>query len=314
MEAKKIEETYGRVSKALGWAADKQVSLAVTMIYLSRGREFDADAHHEVSQLIKKKEGFTSPLRAHLHHIVAAYLVLGDDPAEVGLAKLNANQQALNNSKFWKSAYTYLAGLMMESPEQAERSRELYNAMKTYHPFLTSSEDIPYVALLSNREGEVRERAETMNRYYKELRTQGFSAGNHLQWLSQVMTFDSSAFQPEVAGRVIAIRNFLKAENIKVRGEHYPLLGFLAIANADGAALAAVVKTARALEASKLFRWYGVWVLPSAVQLTMAESVELRESEAAVFSASVEMLMQAQQAAMMLGMSAVIASSNNSGS
>lgn len=314
MEVKKIEETYGQVSKALGWATDKQVSLAVTMMYLSRGSEFDADAHLEVSQLIKKKEGFTSPLRAHLHHIATAYLVLGDEPAEDGLAELNANQQALNNSKFWKSAYTYLAGLMMDSPEQAGRTRELYNEMKTYHPFLTSSEDIPYVALLSNREGDVRERAETMNRYYKELRTQGFSAGNHLQWLSQVMTFDSPAFQPEVAGRVVAIRDFLKAENIKVRGEHYPMLGFLAIANADGQALAAVVEMARALDASKLFRWYGGWVLPSAVQLTMAESVELRESEAAVFSSSVEMLMQAQQAAMMLGMSAVIASSNNSGS
>ena len=154
METKKIEETYGQVSKSLGWAVDKQVSLAVTMMYLSRGREFDADAHLGVSQLIKKKEGFTSPLRAHLHHIAAAYLVLGDEPAEEGLAKLNANQQALNDCKFWKSAYTYLAGLMMDSPGQAPRARELYNAMKTYHPFLTSSEDIPYVALLSNSEGK----------------------------------------------------------------------------------------------------------------------------------------------------------------
>ncbi|MDE4084749.1 DUF4003 family protein [Planococcus maritimus] len=314
METKKIEETYGQVSKSLGWAADKQVALAVTMMYVSRGREFDVAAHHEVSRLIKEKEGFTSPLRAHLHHIVTAYLALGEETAEEGLMKLNTNQQALNNCKFWKSSYTYLAGLMMDSPEQAQRARELYNAMKTYHPFLTSSEDIPYVALLSNREGEVQERAETMNGYYKELRTQGFSAGNQLQWLSQVMTFDSPMFQPEVAGRVVAIRDFLKAENIKVRGEHYPVLGFLAIANADGQALAAVVETARALEASKLFRWYGSWILPSAVQLTMAESAELRESEAAVFSTSVEMLMQAQQAATMLGMSAVIASSNNSGS
>ncbi|RAZ67909.1 DUF4003 family protein [Planococcus maitriensis] len=314
MEAKKIEEAYGQVSRALGWATDKQVSLAVTMIYLSRGREFDADAHHEVSQLIKKKEGFMSPLRAHLHHIVAAYLVLGDEPAEDGLVKLNANQQALNDVKFWKSSYTYLAGLMMKSPGEAECARELYDAMKTHHPFLTSSEDIPYVVLLSNREGDIQERAETMNRYYKELRPQGFSAGNHLQWLSQSMTFGSPAFQPEVAGRVIAIRDFLKAEKIKVRGEHYPVLGFLAIAEADGEALAAVVKMFRELEASKLFRWYGWWVLPSAVQLTMAQSVGLRESEASVFAASVELLMQAQQAAMMLGMSAVIASSNNSGS
>ncbi|WP_251048040.1 DUF4003 domain-containing protein [Planococcus sp. ISL-109] len=47
-----------------------------------------------------------------------------------------------------------------------------------------------------------------MNRYYTELRPQGFSPGNHLQWLSQAMAFDSPSFQPEGAGRVVAIRDF----------------------------------------------------------------------------------------------------------
>lgn len=314
MEVKKIEETYEQISKALGWMTDKQVSLAVAMIYLSRGREFDEDVHHQVSQLIKNQEGFLSPLRAHLHHIVAAYLTLGEKPAQEALELLNANQRALNEHKFWKSSYTYLGGLMMTKPEEAGRARELYKAMQTHHPFLTSSEDIPYVALLSNQEGDVRERAETMNRYYKELRPQGFSAGNQLQWLSQVLTFDSPVFQPELAGRVVAIRDFLKAEKIKVRAEHYPVLGFLAVAKVDGEALHKVVDVARELEASKLFRWYSQWVLPSAIQLTLAESVQLHDKGVAVFAASVEMLLQAQQAAMMLGMSAIIASSNNSGS
>ncbi|MGM0898855.1 MAG: DUF4003 family protein [Bacillota bacterium] len=314
MEVKKIEETYEQVSKALGWATDKQVSLAVTMIYLSRGRSFDAGVHDEASQIIRNKEGFMSPLRAQLHHIVAAYLVLEDEPVEKGLDRLNTNQGALNEMKFWKSSYTYLGGLMMENPDEANRVRALYDSMKTHHPFLTSSEDIPYAVLLGRRKGDVEERAQTMNRYYNELRPQGFSMGNHLQWLSQVMTFDSPSFQPEVAGRVVAIRNLLKGEKVKIRTAHYPLLGFLAIARADGAALKAIVDMVRALEASKLFRWYGQWVLPSAVQLVMAESAELRESEAAMFAASVEMLMQAQQAAMMIGMSVVIASSNNSGS
>lgn len=313
MEIKKIEETFEQVSKTLGWTADKQIALAVTMIYLSRDRAFDAAIHNEVSRLVKSTEGFTSPLRAHLHHIVVSYLVLGDLPAAEGLARLNDHQQALVAEKFWKSGYTYLGGLMMESPEEAARARELYDAMKVHHPFLTSSEDIPYVVLLGRREGDLKQRAETMNRYYRELRPQGFSAGNHLQWLSQAMTFDSPAFEPEVAGRVLAIRDFLKAEQVKVRSEHYPVLGFLAIAKADGAALKSIVELVRALEGAKLFRWYKQWALPSAVQLVMAESAELREGEAAMFAASIEMLLQAQQAAMMISVSAAITASNNSG-
>ncbi|WP_251048039.1 DUF4003 family protein [Planococcus sp. ISL-109] len=139
------------------WA--KQVALAVTMIYLSRGRAFDADIHNKASQLIKSTEGFASPLRAHLHHIVVAYLVLEDEPVAQGLVRLNANQQALVQEKFWKSAYTYLGGLVMEAPEEAKRARGLYDAMKAQQPFLTSSEDIPYVVLLGRREGNLKERA-----------------------------------------------------------------------------------------------------------------------------------------------------------
>lgn len=313
MEMKKIEETFEQVSKTLGWTTDKQVALAVTMIYLSRGRAFDAAIHTEASRIVRSAEGFTSPLRAHLHHIAVAYLVLGEESITEGLARLNVHQQALTAEKFWKSGYTYLGGLIMEAPEEAARARELYDAMKAHHPFLTSSEDIPYVVLLGRRDGDLKERAETMNRYYSELRPQGFSPGNHLQWLSQAMTFDSPQFQPEVAGRVLAIRDFFKAENIKIRSAHYPVLGFLAIAEADGAALKSIAELVRTLESSKLFRWYKQWALPSAAQLVMAESAELRGSEAALFASSVEMLMQAQQAAMMVSVSAAVAASNNSG-
>ncbi|WP_251048041.1 DUF4003 family protein [Planococcus sp. ISL-109] len=74
----------------------------------------------------------------------------------------------------------------------------------------------------------------------------------------------------------------------------------MAIAKADGAALKSVAEMMRELEGSKLFRWYKKWALPFAVQLVMAESVELRDSETAMFAASVEMLLQAQQAAMLV--------------
>lgn len=314
MDVEKNEQTFTRVSKALGWSTMKEISMAVTAIYLSRGRSFDEAAHEHASQLIKSKEGFTSPLRSHLHHIVTAYFVLGDKPLEQALAELNLNQQALLEVGFWKSLHTYLGGLMMGEPSEAERTRQLYIAMKADHPFLTSSEDIPYAVLLGRREGEVAERAETMNRYYKELRPHGFSPGNHLQWLSQAMTFDSASFQPEVAGRVLAIRDFLTSENIKIRSDHYPVIGFLAIAKADGAALGAIVELVRSLEQSKTFRWYKQWALPFAVQLVMAEAAEFQDSGAAIFASSVEMLVQAQQAAALVSMNAAIAASNNLGS
>ncbi|MCP2035974.1 uncharacterized protein (DUF2461 family) [Planomicrobium sp. HSC-17F08] len=314
MDMKLMEETFKEVSKTLGWSVDKRIALAVTNFYLTQDGGFLKKEHDEAVEVIKKNEGWTSPLRYYMHHIAAAFLALQGDP-ENGLKKLNAKQLELNEAGFRKSPYTYLAALLMEGTGEADRAKELYDQMRQHHKFLTSNEDVPYAVLLGRREGTAEERAATMNAYYRELREHGFSIGNDLQWLSQIMTFNSPEYDPEMVGRVLAIREFLQNEKIKIRPPQYPILGLLATAKASGHTLGQIVEHTRQLENSKLFRWYKDVAFSTAVQFGMKDIIETREISDVTFSTSLEMLMQAQQAAMMTSINAaVISSSANNGS
>ena len=314
MDIKRIEQTFSEVSKITGWAVDKRIALAVTNVYLSRNRIFDGNAHEAAVEIIKKNEGWTSPLRSHLLHIAAAFMVIKEEDVGNSLKLINQNQKELNNAGFWKTSYTYLAALLMKKPEEAERTRKLYEEMKKHHKFLTSNEDIPYAALLASREGDLEERATTMNMYYRDLREQGFTMGNDLQWLSQIMTFDSPAYDPEMVGRVLAIHQFFKEEKIKIRTAQYPILGFLAVTRVDGEALRGIASNTRELEKHKIFRWYKDMAFSTAVQQAMTDSIDAQDIAAMTFSTSLETLMQAQQAAMMVSMNAAIISSTNNSS
>ncbi|ALS79799.1 DUF4003 family protein [Planococcus kocurii] len=314
MDIKRIEQTFSDVSKTTGWAVDKRIALAVTNIYLSQDQAFDAEKHEAAVEVIKKNEGWTSPLRSHLLHVAAAFMVMKEEAVESSLKLANQNQKALNDAGFWKTSYTYLAALLMKKPEEAEQARALYKEMKKHHKFLTSNEDIPYAALLGSREGSLEERAATMNRYYRDLREQGFTMGNNLQWLSQIMTFDSSVYDAKIVGKVLAIHQFFKEEKINISLAQYPILGFLAVTEIDGKALEGVVENTRELEKNKIFRWYKDMAFSTAVQQAMADNIEVRDVATMTFATSLETLMQAQQAAMMVSINAAIISSSNTSS
>ncbi|WP_251047535.1 DUF4003 family protein [Planococcus sp. ISL-110] len=197
MDIKRIEQAFSEVSKTTGEDVDKRIALAVTNIYLSRDQAFDAEMHERAVGIIKKNEGWTSLLRSHLLHIAEAFMVAKKEDLESSLKLVNQNQKELNNAGFWKTSYTYLAALLMKSPEEAER-------------------------------------AATMNMYYHDLREQGFTMGNDLQWLSWIMTFDSPAYDPGMVGRVLAIHQLFKDEKIKIRLAQFPILGFLAVTQVGG--------------------------------------------------------------------------------
>lgn len=312
MDIKLMEETLSRVSKVLGWSVDKRIAIAVTNFYLIQGEGFDEEAHMHSSKIIKKNEGWTSPLKSHMHHIAAAFLTLTEEEAEQGLKQLNARQEELNKAGFRRSPYTYLAALVMQNTGEAERAKTLYDEMRQHHKFLTSNEDVPYAVLLGRQEGDLNERAATMNAYYKDLREHGFYMGNDLQWLSQIMTFNSAAYQAEVVGRVVAIRDFFQNEKIKIRGPQYPVLGILAVAEANGQALKNIIESTRQLEKTKSFKWYKDLAFTTAVQFEMKDIAGSQDVSAVAFSTSLEMLMQAQQAAMFSSINAAVIASSNS--
>lgn len=311
-------QTVDEVAKAAGWTVDRKIVLAIASTYVASGKTFDAKKYKEILQEMKKQTSWVSPLRTSVGHSIAASL-MEDENSEKAVENLIKNEKILKEAKFKSGSFSFIGAQFLtkndnEKREHAQNARALYEAIRKHHRFLTSFDDIPYTVLLSGPNEDVVLRAETMNRYYKELRTYNFSAGNELQWLSQVMTFSSAQYDSNLVSSVVAIRDTLKKQDVKVKYMHYPLLGFLAILKLNAVQLQQIIVLYHELKGMKLLKWHREFVLFMAVQIAIYDMAIVQQSLSMAIMSSIELLIQAQQAAMMATITAAAVASSSSSS
>ncbi|QDQ03370.1 DUF4003 family protein [Lysinibacillus fusiformis] len=311
-------QTVEDIAKAAGWSVDRKIILAIASTYVATGRTFDALKYNEVLQEIKKQTSWMSPLRANIGYSIAANIVEQDDVKQA-VKNILVNEKILKEVKFKSGNFNFIAAQFLtkiESEKQAhaQTARALYEAIRKHHRFLTSFDDIPYAVLLSSPTDDVVLRAETMNCYYKELRTYYFNAGNELQWLSQVLTFISPQYDSNLVPSVVNIRDILKKQDVKVKTMHYPLLGFLAILQVNNVQIQQITDLYYELKGMKLLKWHREFVLFMAIQIAIYDMAKVQQSLSMSIMTSIELLIQAQQAAMMAAVTAAAVASNTSSS
>ncbi|GLC90006.1 DUF4003 domain-containing protein [Lysinibacillus piscis] len=304
------------VAKAVGWTVDRKTVLAIASTYVASGKSFDTVKYKAIIQEMKKQASWTSPLRTAIGYSIAANL-MEEENVEQAVSNLIANAQILKEAKLKRGNFSYIAaqyltGVPSEKQAHAKAARALFEAIREHHRFLTSHEDIPYVVLLSSPTDDVVLRADTMNRYYKELRTYHFVAGNDLQWLSQVLTILSPQYDSKLVPSVVTIRDALKKQRVKVKTRHYPLLGFLAILDVNYTQLEQIVDLYHELKDMKPLKWHREFVLFMAVQLVIYDMAHVQKSLSMAIMSSIELLLQAQQAAMIAAVTASAAASSSS--
>lgn len=315
----KIEETFNALKKTIGWGVDKRVILSLAGYYVTVGKEFNEERYKEIEACIKKKTGMFSPLRAHLKPLFIAVLDVGELTPELVVDLLLEKVEALKKSSFKVNNYSYLAALLMADDKEkwsyeTERAQQLMTEMKNHHRFLTSSDDYPYAMFLGKLEGDIAVRAETMNRYYRELRKHNFYSGNELQWMSQTLTYASPNYEEELVQRAVIIRDGLKSVKIKTSALQYPVIGFMAVLKMDEDQLNAIVSTYQSLINMKLFSWYKESALPISLGWEIRMSKDAYATTAVSMAASLEMLFQAQQAMMISTLAATSAAASSSNS
>jgi hypothetical protein len=313
-----LQTTFEQVKNATGWTVDKRILLSISSYYVTTGKTFNGKEFLATSDAIKQKSGWFSPLRSHIHYMMAAFLQNDHKDSSIAVDNLLAKQDILKAAGFKSNVYSYLAAVLMtddsiKQSKEATQAKHLYDEMKSHHPFLTQPDDVPYAVMLGKLPGEPKERAATMNRYYTELRSQGFYMGNELQWMSQILTFKSPTYHANMVSQAVQIRDQLKSAKIKIKSMHYVKVGFLAALEIKEEALEHVIGTYRELETMKLFSWYKEMILSLAVQLETKHIIDNDSITSVSFATTIEMMMQAQQAAMVASMaatSAAVASSN----
>ncbi|WP_342599507.1 DUF4003 family protein [Psychrobacillus sp. FSL H8-0483] len=313
----KIEETFSLLKKAVGWGVDKRVTLSLAGYYVILEKKFDEKRFKDMEACIKKKAGIFSPLRSHLHPLFVATLDAGGLDPEQAVDLLLEKVEALKKSSFKVNSYTYLAALLMSDEKEAwaeemTRAQQLMTDMKKHHRFLTSSDDYPYAMFLGKLDGDTVVRAESMNRYYQDLRNHKFYSGNELQWMSQVLTYSSPDYDEDLVARAVIIRDGLKSVKIKTNGSQYPMIGFMAVLKMTEEQLNAIVSTYESLASMKLFAWYKESAFPIALGWEMRSSKDTYTTAAISMATSLEMLLQAQQAMMISAIAATSVAATSS--
>ena len=311
-------ETVEAVAKTAGWTVDRKIVLAIASTYVATGKTFDAKKYKEILQEMKKQSSWVSPLRSSVGHSLAASLMEEENPQQA-VANLIENEKILREAKFKSGNFSFIgAQFLTKDPDEkrlhAQNARALYEEIRKHHRFLTSYDDIPYTVLLSHPNDDVVVRAELMNRYYKELRTYHFSAGNGLQWLSQVLTFLSVQYDSNLVPSVVSIRDTLKKQRVKVKTMHYPLLGFLAILKLNAIQLQQIIDLYHELKGLKRLKWHREFVFFMAVQISIYDMAIVQQSLSMAILSSIELLIQAQQAAIMASVTAAAVASSSSSS
>lgn len=313
-----VELTFKKVKSLAGWAVDHKVVLAITSYYVTSVQDFDAVRLNQTLDALKSKSGWFSPLRGNLLPVMAAFLDKPGVHIQEEVEKLFKKQAALREVGFRNTIHSYLAALLLSDEEgtyqkEAEVAKQLYDAMKKQHFFLTSDDDYSYAVLLGKRTEDPIQHAHSMRTYYDALRAQGFRTGNELQWLSQIMTYLYQGFDPLLVSRAIEVLEYLK-KGTKVRPLHYPMIGFLTVLDVNNEKIDQIITLTAILENTKAFKWNREMALSLAIGYIIHDITENIPEMSISLASSVEMILQAQHAVMAATTAAVVAAATTSSS
>ncbi|MBD7984063.1 DUF4003 family protein [Sporosarcina sp. Sa2YVA2] len=318
MIRQEVETTYDKVKSLAGWSVDKNVVLTITSFYVTAGREFNSIDFNCAMEALKSKAGWFSPLRGNLLPMMAAFLTQAGPSIDDEVDRLMEKQRVLKQAGFRNTIHSYLAALLMDNEpsryaEEADRAKRLYDAMKKKHFFLTSDDDYAYAMLLGKSDENADAHAEAMRTYYDALRAKGFKSGNELQWMSQVMTYMDIEFKQKRVDRAAELFDVFRRD-LKAKPVHYPMIGFLAVFEVQDEKIEEIIILTEQLERSKRFKWNREMALSVAIGHITHHLTENGQQMSVSMAASVEMILQAQQAVMAATVAAVVASSATSSS
>lgn len=202
-------------------------------IFTEKNAVADISRMKHCKDLLKQKTGAFSNFRSTAQLALISMLAVSDSPEE-RLDQVLEVYTALKRD-FYSSVYLPVTAMILAEqiePERyteiAKRTRSIYDRMKSEHPFLTSSEDSAFAALLAMTDRDERVLIEEMEHCYKELKPK-FSSGNAVQSLSHVLTVAGGSVKNQCR-RTVELYDELRANGLKY-GMSYelPTLGVLAL-------------------------------------------------------------------------------------
>ncbi|TSI11002.1 DUF4003 family protein [Lysinibacillus sp. BW-2-10] len=277
-----FEQNYQRVINYIGSGVDQQLVMSLACKYTLAKKPFSGVMLQKVIDQVDEMAKGALPIRnsSTISYRFAAQLVLGNGDIPSTLPELIENDHLLKEAKFKSSPFRAIGALFLQGDKEqhAARAKELYTEMNRNQRILTSAEDIPYVVYLTiPSDTQALVQAETIDRYYNELRKHQFAMGNHLQALAQIATIYSSTYNEVLLHYVIQLKEELTKRNIKLKKMHYPYLGVLALAATNNMKMDEIANLYNQLMEQKIFKNAKHYALIVAIQKIVQDLMEVQE-------------------------------------
>jgi len=287
-------------------------------ILADKKKSVTAQELKQYKKMIQENTGIFSDFRGQGMAPMACMLAVSEDAKKL-LEDALAVHDALKQH-FWSSPYLPLVSMIVVQLADAsmyrnivEKTAEIYKMMKEEHPFLTSSEDGPFAAMMAFTERSPKAMNEEIEKCYTLLKPK-FGMGNALQSLSHVLALGEGSAEHKCS-KLEEIFDNLKAAGYKY-GTNYELatLGALSILDCDAKTLVAeVIEVTDYLETQKgyggLLGYAKKQRMMHAVMLVSSTYVERGTGQvmnSAAISGTIAMI-AAQQAAMCAAVAAAAA-------
>lgn len=283
----------------------------------------DTDRIKECKMLIKEKTGMFSQFRNTAVLALATMLSMEEDPAKRLDEVLEVYDEL--RKEFHSSAYLPMTAYFLatsckedEIVQVTNKASNLYQIMKSRHPFLTSSEDCAMIAMLALSDEDEYDLADHVEECYRILKPEFFSS-NAVQALSLTLALGDGDAQ-EKCMRAMDIFNILRNQGCKFgTGMELATLGVLALTEdsvdqmtSDIIEVEQYLKTQKGFGALSMGRGQRVMF---AAMLSVMESCDPQNSKRMNTAAanSITSIIIAQQIAACAAASAAAASASSGG-
>ena len=192
-------ETFERLRARKRWTTDTATYRFVALTLGAGGARISHDRLEEVAAGLRRRAGWTSPLRSEIRYVVAAMILRRDlDAATVHRQVIATRDRFGEHGIKRRGTGATLAALLLalqaegkRVPEpHIERLARIYAQWRADHFWLTDANDLPAAALHAGRNVSVESLTEDVRRAYARLRDAGFRRGNQLQLVSHLLAVD----------------------------------------------------------------------------------------------------------------------------
>ena len=290
-------------------------------LFTDKERRAEVEMLRETRKMLKARVGAFSNFRSACELPLVAMLALDGDPEQ----RLERAVELYGELKkhFFSSEYLPIAAMMLTEHVEsldfnriAAKTKEIYNIMKAEHPFLTSSEDSIFAAMLAltdKSELEIVDETDLCYGILKEI----FLSRNGVQSLSHVLTLadDGARSTADKCRDTVALYTKMKEQGLKYNTEQgLASLGVLAMLPCGvEAAVRDMAEVDGFLASQKGYGFFGLdkkTRLMHAAMIVTSEHMGDTDGMAGSAIGSTLSMIAAQQAAVCASITASVAAAN----